>query len=110
MVWNRKTSGDETVDLSASLTGVTGQAWLTRSGKVRVLRLVEVVPTTLTSGAAFLQLPVGDRPAYRIDEGWRATTTSQTVRAGYVLTNGNIGVWAPSTSDAYRVTITWGVA
>lgn len=110
MAWNRKRTGDETVDLSSLLTGVTGTVWLTRSGKTRVLRLVDVAPTTLASGAAFLSLPVGDRPAYRIDEGVRTSTTSATVRSFFILTAGAVGIWAPSTGDIYRHTFTWGVA
>lgn len=110
MAWNLARKAGETVDLSSLLTGVTGTAWLTRSGKVRVLRLIDIVPTTLTSGGTLLQLPAGDRPPYRLDDRWPASPSSSTARAGFVLPQGPVGVWSPAPSDQYRFTITWGVA
>lgn len=110
MPWNRKRVGDETVDISHLLINVTGTAWLTRSGKTRVLRLIDVVPTTLTNGGSLLVLPAGDRPPYRLDDRWPATPGSSTTRSGFVLPQGPVGVWSPSTSDQYRLTIAWGVA
>lgn len=107
MAWKKR---DHTVDLSSKLVGVTGQAWLTRSGKIRVLRLIDVKPTTIGSGQSFLVLDPNDRPAYRVDDMWPIAPGSATARSGFVIPGGGVGVWAPSTSDAYRLTLTWGTA
>lgn len=107
MVWKKR---DQTVDLSSKLVGVTGEAWLTRSGKVRVLRLIGVQPTTIGSGQSFLVLDPNDRPAYRVDERWPIAPGSTTNRSGYVITTGGVGVWLPDPSDSYRITLTWGTA
>lgn len=110
MGWNLSRKAGETVDVSHLLTGVTGTAWLTRSGKIRVLRLIDIVPTTLTSGGMLLQLPAEDRPPYRLDDRWPTIPSSTSTRAGFVLPQGPVGVWSPATTDQYRLTITWGVA
>ncbi|MDO5663007.1 MAG: hypothetical protein Q4G40_09950 [Brachybacterium sp.] len=101
----------QTAELSSRLTDATGAVWLTREGKARILRLIDVVPAAeYQSGRAFLTLETQDRPAYRLDDRWAAQPGSSTLRSGFVIPGGSVGVWAPAATDRYTMTITWGVA
>ncbi|WP_282824224.1 hypothetical protein [Gulosibacter sediminis] len=98
----------QSFDLAPLLVNTTaGAATATKVSGLVTLNLLSVAPTAAYTGGTFLTLPSELRPAGRLDFFFAANLTSTLYRSGYILPGGQIGVWAPSTDDKYRLLITY---
>lgn len=92
-----------------SLAGsrVTGGKFLIRRvGKLVTFSVVGVAPSsTLGSGSVVLTIPAGFRRPSRWDGYIQAGVN--TFRSVFILGGGGLGVWAPKTSDSWRIDLSW---
>lgn len=98
-------------DISALLVNATGRVVISRAGNTVTLDIMAVVPTSnLASGAVFITIPAGFRPAVRRDLPLPTNATASSSRSMYILDSGAIGVWAPATTDSYRISLSYRTA
>lgn len=96
-------------DISALLVNAAGRVVLSRAGNIVTLDFLGVTPTSdLVSGTTFITIPAGFRPTIRRDLPLSAAAS--TFRSMFFFENGGIGVWAPSTTDSYRLSLSYRTA
>lgn len=98
-------------DISALLVNATGRVVISRAGNTVTLDIMAVAPTSdLASGGTFITIPAGFRPAVRRDLPLPTNATASSSRSMFVLDSGAMGVWAPATTDSYRISLSYRTA
>lgn len=84
----------------------SGQILLRRTGKFVTLEMTSVVPsTTIEDGKVAFTLPTGFRRAGTLNV-W-LTAGASVSRSAYLNASGGFGIWAPQSTDNYRISLTW---
>lgn len=95
-------------DISALLINSAGKVVISRTVNTVTLDLQGVKPSgELTSGSVFLPIPSGFRSPIRRDMALAADGLATVMRSCFIFANGGMGVWLPSTSDSYRLIISY---
>lgn len=95
-------------DISSSLANATGKFIVSRAGNMVTLELAGVAPTSgLASGSTLIVPPAGFRSPIRRDFPLPANGTASLFRSAFLFANGGMGVWLPSTTDSYRLILTY---